>query len=583
MNFKQGIVITVIILFATIYLVYPMIVSVSQMTGDTERHLSAYETKYNDVSILREKIESSKIEVPDIRGKTSTEGGEKVTASYKVNCLISNPSVLLDMVDPASTVYIVTGVERKYDSSEIDALLKFVLRGGKLIICDDKGYANDLADHFDVTFFQGKLLDERYDEQLRNKNFTYTYVKLGTDYFTGPWSLGKPGGDGIFDQDYDGDGRIDEDPIDRTDNDNDDQVLSHNNKDDDWDGTIDEPREGYDEDPLDDDLDGQKDEEIYDGIDNDGDGLIDEDTRAFKVVMHNATGLMTSSESTKYIDNWTKVINGVECTLTRIVLAQGSNASFVDMDGDGKITIPQPGEDINKLADARGPITTILEIIVEPKESMGTVPGRVIFISDTDIFTNDLVSMPELNEDREPILVDNQTVKLRYDNLAFGFALIVHLLPHGGIVVFDESMHAQEPMLVPLAGTLWTLAVVTTNPLCATTLIIVIVLLAFISYVVTQGRQSWIHLFNIDKPFLRDTWPTTSDLKRIRLRHLVLEKARIRAGMSPEEFATLSQGEINKLIGDPQLIELVTSERQYTDKEIMQLSLKLKAIKGRGD
>ncbi len=566
MNFKQGIVLTTLLLFLVAFLVYPMVITATQFTGQEEKHLSAYKDDYNDISVYKNELEDMTLEDDD-------------EPSYDVGSLISSPNVLLNMVEAKETAYIVSGVERRYESSEIDALLQFIMQGGNVVICDDKGYANDLASKFAITFYTGKLIDdEQFDRDVNNINFTYTSAKLGTDNFIGPVWKGVPGQDGVWDQDEDGDGYIDEDPIDRADNDEDNKILSNNGLDDDHDGIVDEPREGFDEDPKDDDRDGKKDEEDYDGIDNDGDGLVDEDTKGFKLVMNNPTGVLPSNK-----EKWRDELSGVKVEMIPKVIARGSKASFVDMNEDGEITIPQPGEDVNQLADAKGPIDLILEVSVQKIDMDSDEPtgpiGTIIFISDAEIFTNNMVNMPVLDDEGNPIMEGGEE-KRKYDNLAFAKALVVHLLPEGGKVVFDESRHSQDALLTPLAGTLWSLSVITTNPWYSGGMILAISLLGILAYVVTRGKESWIHIFDVDIPSVRETIPHSTELKRIRLKHLLLEKVRIRRGMSPDEFSTLSQGEIYQMIPNPRLAELLKrDDKTYTDEELLQLTNLVKQLK----
>ena len=81
--------------------------------------------------------------------------------------IVSSPLLLEEIQSPRDTVFVVSGIERDtislprfsadssviqlveglgYSTSEIDAISNFVERGGTIVVLDDFGYAQGLAD-----------------------------------------------------------------------------------------------------------------------------------------------------------------------------------------------------------------------------------------------------------------------------------------------------------------------------------------------------------------------------------------------------------------------------------------------------
>lgn len=104
----------------------------------------------------------------------------KVQPKYTPLTIVSSPTILANIENPTQTLYVASGVEKKYTDSEIQALVDFYHRGGKLIIADDFGFAQDLSsdDSFQVNYYQQDLLDKNFDTNI---SFIRVYGHLATD------------------------------------------------------------------------------------------------------------------------------------------------------------------------------------------------------------------------------------------------------------------------------------------------------------------------------------------------------------------------------------------------------------------
>ncbi|MBN1538794.1 MAG: hypothetical protein JW939_01515 [Candidatus Thermoplasmatota archaeon] len=439
MKWNEAIAIAVAVMMGIIFLIVPLFSLVFDVTGitDEDPKFSAYDEDYWDISNFVEDIENYNCNVPGsihYSGKGNNDG----TYDYEVKSIVSTPTLLLgDLIDPEKTIYIAVGVERSYTQEEVRALRNFLARGGHAIIADDYGYANQIANDYGVTFFGGQFYDESFDT---NVNYTQVQAHMGSDLYdvdgVKVWSKDFPYGDGVWDDDQDADGKIDED--DHTgssrnyDDDRDNADLQKNLRDDDNDGIVDEENEGFDEDPIDDDVvftpggdAGNRwyghlnvDLEWLNGIDDDGDDIIDEDLQSYELITYKPTGLSSS------VNPW--------------IWAAGTSKSFIDMDGNGILSIPTTGDLKGKNADEVSSVGNEIQFCVEipvsddgtgavdviSGESMETIKeaekqakkfrvrelnpeadklitelGSVVFIADPSIFMNDLYSLNHIRYD----------------------------------------------------------------------------------------------------------------------------------------------------------------------------------------
>ncbi|MGA1866239.1 MAG: DUF4350 domain-containing protein [Thermoplasmatota archaeon] len=439
MKWNEAIAIAIAVIMGIIFMIVPLFSLIFDVTGITEEDpkFSAYDEDYWDISNFVEDVENYNCQVPGslfYNGKGNNDGAY----DYEIKSIVSTPTLLLgDLIDPEKTLYIAVGIERSYTQEEVRALRNFLARGGHAIIADDYGYANQIANDYGVTFFGGQFYDESFDT---NVNYTLVQAHMGSDLYdvdgVRVWSKDVPYGDGVWDDDQDADGKIDED--DNTgssrnyDDDRDNAELQKNLRDDDNDGIVDEENEGFDEDPIDDDVvftpGGDADNLWYghsnidlewlNGIDDDDDGLIDEDLQSYELITYKPTGLSSS------VNPW--------------IWAAGTSKSFIDMDNNGILSIPTTGELKGKNADEVSSVGNEIQFCVEipvsddgtgavdviSGESLETIKeaekqakkfrvkelnpeadklitelGSIVFIADPSIFMNDLYSLNHIRYD----------------------------------------------------------------------------------------------------------------------------------------------------------------------------------------
>lgn len=157
-----------------------------------------------------------------------------------------------------------------------------------------------------------------------------------------------------------------------------------------------------------------------------------------------------------------------------------------------------------------------------------------------------------------------------YDNRVFAVTLIYHLLPKGGMIVFDESRHYQEnEFLIPVYASIHVITFLTSDPWYSSAMIIIFILLLTFTISVVKNKENWIHRHNINLIIPRRSLPSDRSDQIKRMRWAILNKARMSRGLSPEEFQALSVQEVNNIIKDPLLIDIARNpNRTCTDEEM---------------
>lgn len=141
----KGLVISFIgIAIVTLYFLYPLTSSIAQSPAG---QLSAYQSGQNSLYDFGKDISDSGKETP-----------------YIVLNTASSPLLLDTIQNPEKKLMIVVGVERGYNSAEIDSIEGFVRRGGKVIIAEDSERVNPLSSRFFVNFIGRTVWDRHYEK-----------------------------------------------------------------------------------------------------------------------------------------------------------------------------------------------------------------------------------------------------------------------------------------------------------------------------------------------------------------------------------------------------------------------------------
>jgi hypothetical protein len=138
----------IIILFVTVTLCTLVLFPILQIAVERDPQLSAYDDDWNDISNFRQTLE------------------EKEDTSYNVSAILSNPAILDDIEDPSSSLLVIVGIESPYTELELNILVKFMERGGSILVFGDYDYSNTIAQLFAIEFVQHQLWDKNYRDNV---------------------------------------------------------------------------------------------------------------------------------------------------------------------------------------------------------------------------------------------------------------------------------------------------------------------------------------------------------------------------------------------------------------------------------
>ena len=109
----------IIILLVTVTLSTLVLFPILQIVVERDPQLSAYDDDWNDISYFRQALE------------------ENEDTSYNVSAILSNPAILDDIEDPSSSLLVIVGIESPYTELELKILVKFMERGGSILVFGD--------------------------------------------------------------------------------------------------------------------------------------------------------------------------------------------------------------------------------------------------------------------------------------------------------------------------------------------------------------------------------------------------------------------------------------------------------------
>ncbi len=234
------------------------------------------------------------------------------------------------------------------------------------------------------------------------------------------------------------------------------------------------------------------------------------------VVMNGPTGLTTYNTNVEYIAN-------------------GSEKSYVDLDGNGRINI----------GDKKGSIPVIIEVRFNESN------GRIVFIADADIATDDML-------------------KHNPENKAFMIQLVNRVMDkQDSLILFDESRHEHVPSQEIVYKNVETVAIMTSwfwpTVMTIASMIVIFGIVVYSS----RDKESWIHRFDVSAFSRRYNPPERLNVQTERARTALMLKVRMMYSYSTEEMAALQPDQIRAMIKDKDLTELALNPSQsWTQQEL---------------
>ncbi len=137
-------------------------------------------------------------------------------------------------------------------------------------------------------------------------------------------------------------------------------------------------------------------------------------------------------------------------------------------------------------------------------------------------------------------------------------------------VVFDESRHVSGSLSMPFTEAMGAIVLLTSDGVLKWLIILNLFALLAIAIMVVPEKENWRHVFDLTRFRERPTKLDPSQYQR-RTREAFLTKVRNFNDLTRDEFARKSPAEVMQMIREPRLVELVSSNRAYSNDELREL------------
>lgn len=224
-----------------------------------------------------------------------------------------------------------------------------------------------------------------------------------------------------------------------------------------------------------------------------------------------------------------------------LILLNTTISGWVDRNGNGI----RDSENMS-IGEANG--MKRLGVMTDP-DFTTTGGGNIIFLSDPSMFINEMIGIA--------------------DNREFLLSLVSYLIPEGGRIIIDESIHALSGMLGPVQTATRGLVVLTTdvNLKIIVGAIGTITILSALYVFEPPTRPK--HVTFLDRTGLAELVdPGIGGVDRDEMRSVLLEKVRISRGMSTDQFSKLSWEELDAMIHNPRLSDFVRRNRKISKERL---------------
>ena len=454
-------------------------------------------------------------------------------AGYNIANTMSTPMLVNDWKEPHRTMLIIAAPEKPFDSAEATALYDFVVnKGGKVILAANSTNAQLVAEKFGVKYFDASVVDPyQYYEVADEKGERIVPDQRRL------WSVAS------IDREVTEMGEESRIPCSQA-------MIDH----------------------------------------------IQISNCRMPVLFHRPTAIQVLDEQA---DTGRKIS----------VLAHASTPAFIarhDMDvnnennprlGEGKtgliIRIDYPDRD-EKIIDKR------------PNNDVGEikVTGSIVFVSDHSVFANhlwniDLAGETGKQQCTSPLYVDNnhkcwstssnglsasQGSTQWYGNSQYFTALIYDMMefdneemsttitshPDQFNLVFDESRHVSSALSMPFTEAMGAIVLLTSDVVLKWLIILNLFALLAIAIMVVPEKENWRHVFDLTR-FRERPNKVDASQYHMRTRDALLSKVRLFNDLTHDEFALKSSAEIMQLVRDPRLVELISSNRVYSNEELREV------------
>ena len=137
-------------------------------------------------------------------------------------------------------------------------------------------------------------------------------------------------------------------------------------------------------------------------------------------------------------------------------------------------------------------------------------------------------------------------------------------------IVFDESRHVSSTLSMPFTEAVGAIVLLTSDGVLKWLIILNLFALLAIAIMVVPEKENWRHVFDLTRFRERPSKLDPSQYQR-RTREALLSKVRQFNDLTRDEFARKSPAEVMQMVREPRLVELVSSNRSYSNDELREL------------
>tara|TARA_B100000925_G_scaffold286887_1_gene265296 strand:+ start:4504 stop:6144 length:1641 start_codon:yes stop_codon:yes gene_type:complete len=491
----------------------------------SEVHQSAYGEDWNDMSAFRADIKN--------QGITTTS-------------IVSSPLLLEEIQSPRDTVFVVSGIERDtislprfsadssviqlveglgYSTSEIEAISNFVERGGTIVVLDDFGYAQGLADEFGLGYSGHQL----YDTQTWDPDLDFNYVWLNiTNGFNYSSSSGSRTNTNpcIADQDSDGTPDFLEGIVVPTTEEL--GLCSHR-----WDSI----NANYNMNP------------------------------GYDLLLNQPSAFDKGQAGENADDNLYPI-------------GFSTQDAYLDTNNDGKLTVGFSGTEAG--SDEQGPFAMYVKYC-RSRNCDNPDSGRAYFVTDGSLLVNSIYDTEGVESGVYGEF--NKTPDIN-DNRRWALDLIAEaLMSNDGNasispdaqVIFDESRHQQPSFMGDTYNLLYYILIYFTNDWMAMLLMFLGLFVLFEFIIIKKlDPEPWRHVFSIIYYGYGDSRRYEYYGRANKIKQILLTRVRNVNSLTREEFDALPARDLQKMVNDPVLIKFIFEDRRYSMEEIIAVIKRIK-------
>ena len=157
---------------------------------------------------------------------------------------------------------------------------------------------------------------------------------------------------------------------------------------------------------------------------------------------------------------------------------------------------------------------------------------------------------------------------MEFDNQEI--SITVTRFPSEFNLVFDESRHVSSALSSPFTEAIGAIVLLTSDNVLKWLIILNLFALLAIAIMVVPEKENWRHVFDLTR-FRERPKKIDSSQYQLRVKEAFLSKVRQFNDLTRDEFVRKTPAEVMHMVRDPRLVELISSNRSYSNEELREI------------